>query len=83
VVVRLSDVADNVAGVRALTAYTGTRSNTYQLRGFSPSLNCTNLRNGFQEYGVLSQRDVTNIDRVEFLKAGHRCCTAPAKSAAR
>jgi iron complex outermembrane receptor protein len=68
VLVRLSDVADNVAGVRALTGYTGTRSNNYQFRGFSPSLNYTNLRNGFQEYSFLSQRDVANIDRVEFLK---------------
>jgi iron complex outermembrane recepter protein len=68
VLVRLSDVADNVAGVRALTGYSGTRANTYQFRGFSPSLNYTNLRNGFQEYGFLSQRDVSNIDRVEFLK---------------
>lgn len=68
VLVRLSDIADNVAGVRPLTAYTGTRSNTYQFRGFSPSLTYTNLRNGFQEYSFLSQRDVANIDRVEFLK---------------
>jgi len=64
----LSETADNVAGVRALTGYSGTLGNNYQFRGFSPSLNYTNLRNGFQEYGFLSQRDVANIERVEFLK---------------
>lgn len=68
VLVRLSETADNVAGVRALTGYSGTLANNYQFRGFSPSLNNTSLRNGFQEYAFLSQRDVANIDRVEFLK---------------
>lgn len=68
VLVRLTETADNVAGVRALTGYTGTLSNNYIIRGFSPGLNYSSLRNGFAEYAFLSQRDVANIERIEFLK---------------
>jgi iron complex outermembrane receptor protein len=66
--VRLSELAGHVAGVRPLTGYTGTLSNNYTIRGFTPSLSYTTLRNGFPEYSFLTQRDVANIDRVEFVK---------------
>jgi iron complex outermembrane recepter protein len=68
VLVRLTETADNVAGVRALTGYTGTLSNAYNIRGFSPSISYSNLRNGFAEYAFLSQRDPINVERIEFLK---------------
>lgn len=66
--VRLTETADNVAGVRALTGYSGTLANNYIFRGFSPGITNSNLRNGFAEYAFLSQRDVANVERVEFLK---------------
>jgi iron complex outermembrane receptor protein len=68
VLVRLTETAANVAGVRALTGYTGTMANGYTIRGFSPSLSYSNLRNGFAEYAFLSQRDPVNVERIEFLK---------------
>lgn len=67
-IVRLSELAGHVAGVQPLTGYTGTLSNSYIMRGFSPAISYTTLRNGFAEYSFLTQRDVINIDRVEFLK---------------
>lgn len=68
VAIRLTDAADNVAGVRALTGYGGTQSNNYSFRGFESDFTGINLRNGFAEYSFLSQRDPANVERVEFLK---------------
>lgn len=67
-IVRLTETADNVSGIRPLTGYTGTLSNNYIFRGFGQNFGNANLRNGFQEYAFLTQRDVVNIERVEFLK---------------
>ena len=68
-IVRLTEAGDNVAGVRSLTSYTGTKSNNYIIRGFGQSYLSTNtLRNGFTEFAQLTQRDPVNIDRIEFLK---------------
>lgn len=64
-VVRLSEVADNVSGVQYASGYGGLSSSDYYIRGFSTF---GNLRNGFQDFGFISSRDVANIERVEFLK---------------
>lgn len=67
-IIRLTETADSVSGIQPLTGYSGTQSNNYIFRGFSQNFNNTNLRNGFPEYSFLSQRDVVNIERIEFLK---------------
>ncbi|QQS40187.1 MAG: TonB-dependent receptor [Acidobacteriota bacterium] len=68
-VVRLTEAGDNVAGVRSLTGYSGTKSNNYIVRGFNQTfLSSSTLRNGFSEYAFLTQRDTVNVDRIEFLK---------------
>lgn len=67
-IIRLTETADNVSGIRPLTGYTGTLSNNYIFRGFGQNFGNANLRNGFQEYAFLTQRDVVNIERIEFLK---------------
>lgn len=70
VVTRLTETADHSASVRAQVGYGGTQSNNYSFRGFRAGLeaNNTNLRNGFQEFAFLSQRDPANVERVEFIK---------------
>ncbi len=69
VLIRLTETADNVSAVRALTGYSGTKSNNYLIRGFTLGFSSpNNLRNGFTEFSFLSQRDPVNIERVEFLK---------------
>lgn len=68
VITRLTETADNVSGIRPLTGYTGTLSNNYMFRGFGQNFGNANLRNGFQEYAFLTQRDAVNIERIEFLK---------------
>lgn len=69
ILVRLTDAGDNVAGVRSLTGYSGTKSNNYIVRGFTQSFTSSGtLRNGFTEYAFLTQRDLVNVDRIEFLK---------------
>lgn len=68
VITRLTETSDNVSGIRPLTGYTGTLSNNYIFRGFGQNFGNANLRNGFQEYAFLTQRDVVNIERIEFLK---------------
>lgn len=69
VVTRLTEAGDNVSGVRSVTGYSGTKSNNYLIRGFAQSFTASGtVRNGFAEYAFLTQRDVVNVDRVEFLK---------------
>lgn len=69
VLVRLTEAGDNIAGVRSLTGYSGTKSNNYIVRGFTQSFTSSGtLRNGFTEYAFLTQRDPVNVDRIEFLK---------------
>lgn len=69
VLVRLTEAGDNVSGVRSVTGYSGTKSNNYILRGFAQSFSSSGtLRNGFTEYAFLTQRDIANVDRIEFLK---------------
>lgn len=68
VVVRVSDTADNAAGVTARTSYGGVQNNSYAFRGFSGSFSGVNLRNGFQQFAFLSKTDIANVERVEFLK---------------
>lgn len=69
VIVRLTEAGDNVAGVRSLTGYSGTKSNNYYIRGFPPGFaSSSTVRNGFIEYAFLTQRDPVNVDRIEFLK---------------
>jgi iron complex outermembrane receptor protein len=64
-VVRLSEVADNVSGVQYYSGYGGLSSTEYYIRGFRTS---GSLRNGFRDFGLVSSRDVANIERIEFLK---------------
>lgn len=68
VVMRVSETADNAAGVTARTSYGGTQNNSYAFRGFSGSFSGVNLRNGFQQFSFLSKTDIANVERVEFLK---------------
>ena len=68
VVLRLSETADNAAGVSARTSYGGNQNNSYAFRGFSGSFSGVNLKNGFQQYSFLSKGDIANVERVEFLK---------------
>ena len=68
VVVRVSDTADNAAGVTARTSYGGAQNNSYAFRGFSGSFSGVNLKNGFQQFAFLSKTDIVNVERVEFLK---------------
>ncbi len=68
-VVRLTEASDNVSGVQALTGYSGTKSHNFLIRGFDQNFfSSSTLRNGFQEYAFLTQRDTVNVDRIEFLK---------------
>jgi len=69
VITRLTEAGDNVAGVRSVTGYSGTKSNNYLIRGFAQSFTASGtVRNGFTEYAFLTQRDPVNVDRIEFLK---------------
>jgi iron complex outermembrane recepter protein len=69
VITRLTEAGDNVAGVRSVTGYSGTKSNNYLIRGFAQSFTASGtVRNGFAEYAFLTQRDPVNVDRIEFLK---------------
>lgn len=68
-VVRLTEASDNVSGVQALTGYSGTKTHNFLIRGFDQNFfSSSTLRNGFQEYAFLTQRDTVNVDRIEFLK---------------
>ncbi len=68
-VTRLTEAGDNVAGVRTVTGYSGTKTNNYLIRGFAQSFTASGtVRNGFAEYAFLTQRDPVNVDRIEFLK---------------
>jgi iron complex outermembrane receptor protein len=64
-VIRLNELADNVSGVQQSVGYGGLSSNQTFIRGFSSG---ESLRNGFRDFGFLSARDVSNIERVEFLR---------------
>lgn len=68
VLIRLTEAGDNVSGVRSVTGYSGTKANNYIIRGFSPGITGNTLRSGFVEYAFLTQRDLVNVDRIEFLK---------------
>jgi iron complex outermembrane receptor protein len=65
-VTRFGELADNVAGVQALTGYGGLSAASYVVRGFD--LGGEGFRNGFRDFGFLSPRDIANVERVEFLK---------------
>ncbi len=66
-VVRLSELTDNVSGVQHTPGYGGISSiSSLFIRGFEQGPE--NFRNGFRDYGYLSPRDVSNVERVEFLK---------------
>lgn len=67
-VLRLAELADNVAGVRASPGYGGLSSANYYMRGFRGSFSGGNLRDGFRDYTFLSSRDVQGIEQTEFLK---------------
>jgi iron complex outermembrane receptor protein len=64
-IIRLSEVAENVSGVRYAQGYGGLSSADYYVRGFSTN---GNLRNGFRDFVFISPRDVANVERIEFLK---------------
>ena len=67
-IVRMAELADNVAGVRASPGYGGLSSANYYMRGFRGSFSGGNLRDGFRDYTFLSSRDVQGIEQTEFLK---------------
>jgi iron complex outermembrane receptor protein len=67
-VLRMAELADNVAGVRASPGYGGLSSGNYYMRGFRGSFSGGNLRDGFRDYTFLSSRDVQGIEQTEFLK---------------
>jgi iron complex outermembrane receptor protein len=67
-VVRMAELADNVAGVRASPGYGGLSSANYYMRGFRGSFTGGNLRDGFRDYTFLSSRDMQGIEQTEFLK---------------
>lgn len=64
-VVRLTELADNVAGVEPFSGYGGLASNDYYIRGFNTG---ESFRNGFRDFTFISPRDTANIERVEFLR---------------
>jgi iron complex outermembrane receptor protein len=65
---RMAELADNVAGVRASPGYGGLSSANYYMRGFRGSFSGGNLRDGFRDYTFLSARDVQGVEQTEFLK---------------
>jgi iron complex outermembrane receptor protein len=65
---RMAELADTVAGVRASPGYGGLSSANYYMRGFRGSFSGGNLRDGFRDYTFLSARDVQGIEQTEFLK---------------
>lgn len=67
-VLRMGELADNVASVRASPGYGGLSSANYYMRGFRGSFGGGNLRDGFRDYTFLSSRDVQGIEQTEFLK---------------
>jgi iron complex outermembrane recepter protein len=67
-VLRMAELADNVASVRASPGYGGLSSANYYMRGFRGSFSGGNLRDGFRDYTFLSARDVQGIEQTEFLK---------------
>lgn len=67
-VVRMAELADNVAGVRASPGYGGLSSANYYMRGFRGSFSGGNLRDGFRDYTFLSSRDIQGVEQTEFLK---------------
>lgn len=64
-VVRLTELADNVPGVEAVSGYGGLPSNDYYIRGFNTG---ESFRNGFRDFTFISPRDPANVERVEFLR---------------
>jgi iron complex outermembrane receptor protein len=67
-VLRLAELADNVAGVRSSPGYGGLSSANYYIRGFRGSFTGGNLRDGFRDYTFISAREVQGVERTEFLK---------------
>ncbi len=65
-VVRLDELADNVAGVQNEPGYGSLPSVGFRIRGFTT--NFGNLRNGFQDFGYVTPRDIANVERFEILK---------------
>lgn len=65
---RMAELADNVAGVRASPGYGGLSSANFYMRGFRGSFTGGNLRDGFRDYTFLSSRDVQGVEQTEFLK---------------
>ncbi len=65
-VVRLNDLADNVAGVQQEPGYGSLPSVGFRIRGFTT--NFGNLRNGFQDFGYVTPRDIANVEQFEILK---------------
>jgi len=67
-VLRLAELAGNVAGVRSSPGYGGLSSANYYIRGFRGSFTGGNLRDGFRDSTFLSAREVQGVERTEFLK---------------
>jgi len=67
-IVRMAELADTVAGVRASPGYGGLSSGNFYMRGFRGSFTGGNLRDGFRDYTFLSARDIQGIEQTEFLK---------------
>ncbi|WP_313934926.1 TonB-dependent siderophore receptor [Nostoc sp. FACHB-280] len=65
-VFRLNDLADNVSGVQQEPGYGSLPTVGFRIRGFTT--NFGNLRNGFQDFGYETPRDVANVERFEILK---------------
>ncbi|UFP94753.1 TonB-dependent siderophore receptor [Gloeobacter morelensis] len=65
-VLRINELADNVAGVQQFTGFGGVSTPSFQVRGFN--LFGEHLRNGFRDFGLISPQEMANIERVEFLK---------------
>jgi len=64
------DLTQNVSGVIALPGYDGGGQNEadFMFRGIpSSSINNT-LRDGFRDFALLTPRDLSSVERVEFLK---------------
>lgn len=64
-VTRVSQMVENVSGVRAESSYGGNGATFFNIRGFTTS---NSLRDGFRNYGYFTYRDVQAIERVEVLK---------------
>jgi iron complex outermembrane receptor protein len=67
---QIGDLASSVSGVVALPGYTGSGlgEQEYVFRGIPSSYTLNALRDGFKDFAGVGPRDVSSIDRVEFLK---------------